>query len=99
MDTSRTSLIKFYNQPGSSQSSEGGNDTFKKLYCTRQLVRITECMNTSVLDCAVTFTCDKNVCVYGIQVSKKCKFLRGVFIVFFFCCTVGSSAGFNGYSN
>ncbi|XP_018574174.1 BTB/POZ domain-containing protein 6 isoform X1 [Anoplophora glabripennis] len=66
MDTSRTSMIKF-----SASVSEGGNDHSKKLYCSRQLLRITECMNTSVLDCAVTFTCDKNVCVYGIQVPAQ----------------------------
>lgn len=69
MDTSRTSLIKFYNQPGSSVSTDGGNDSLKRMYCTRQPLRLTECMNASVLDCAVTFTCDKNVCVYGIQVG------------------------------
>ncbi|KAJ8917550.1 hypothetical protein NQ315_005599 [Exocentrus adspersus] len=65
MDTSRTSMIKF-SPPG----SEGGNDS-KKMYCSRQLLRITECMNTSVLDCNVSFTCDKNVCVYGIQVPAQ----------------------------
>lgn len=64
MDTSRTSMIKFCSNAG-----EGGTDASKKLYCVRQLLHITECMNNSVLDCAVTFTCDKNVCVYGIQVS------------------------------
>lgn len=73
MDTSRTSMIKFYSLPAVSTLNEGGNDTFKKLYCTRQLLRITECMNASVLDCAVTFTCDKNVCVYGIQVRLQNK--------------------------
>lgn len=68
MDTSRTSMIRF-----SLSANEGGNEAPKKLYCCRQLLRITECMNTSVLDCAVTFTCDRNVCVYGIQVNN---FLR-----------------------
>ncbi|XP_008194363.1 BTB/POZ domain-containing protein 6 isoform X2 [Tribolium castaneum] len=66
MDTSRTSMIKF-----SLSANEGGNESPKKLYCCRQLLRITECMNTSVLDCAVTFTCDRNVCVYGIQVPTQ----------------------------
>ncbi|CAG9814085.1 unnamed protein product [Phaedon cochleariae] len=66
MDTSRTSMIKF-----SPSNSESGSDCFKKMYCSRLPLRITECMNTSVLDCAVTFTCDKNVCVYGIQKSNK----------------------------
>lgn len=51
-------------------ANECGNGAPKKLHCARQLLRITECMNTSVLDCAVTFTCDRNVCVYGIEVKK-----------------------------
>lgn len=40
----------------------------KKMTCSRTLLRTTDCMNTSVLDCSLTFTCDKNICVYGIQV-------------------------------
>ncbi|KAK9743575.1 BTB And C-terminal Kelch [Popillia japonica] len=71
MDTSRTSMITFYNQPGSSSSGEGTNEASRKFRCTRKVLRLTECMNTSVLDCAVTFTCDKNVCVYGIQVPAQ----------------------------
>lgn len=94
MDTSRTSMIKFYSQPGGSQSSEGGSDTFKKLYCTRQMLRITECMNTSVLDCAVTFTCDKNVCLYGIQVGVQVFFRVLCFIR---CFLVDSCTGFDGH--
>lgn len=66
MDTSRTSMIK-YNSP----SLEGGGEPAKRLYCTRQLLRITECMNTSVLDCALTFSCDKNICITGIQVPAQ----------------------------
>lgn len=66
MDTSRTSMIKF-NNPDLETSSE----FFKKVYCTRQLLHITECMNTSVLDCTVTFTCDKNICIFGIQVPAQ----------------------------
>lgn len=71
MDTSRTSMITFYNQPGGSSGGEGTNESARKFRCTRKVLRLTECMNTSVLDCAVTFTCDKNVCVYGIQVPAQ----------------------------
>ncbi|XP_022914538.2 BTB/POZ domain-containing protein 1 isoform X1 [Onthophagus taurus] len=73
MDTSRTSMISFPNQPGSSSMSgmNGNGEPMPKQYCNRQLLRITECMNTSVLDCAVTFTCDKNICVHGIQVPSQ----------------------------
>lgn len=65
-------MIKFYAQGANTSSftEESNNEASKKLYCTRVPLRLSDCMNTSVLDCAVTFTCDKNVCVYGIQVSK-----------------------------
>jgi len=73
MDTSRTSMIKFYNQSGNMAAfaEDGGTEVSKKLYCTRVPLRLTDCMNTSVLDCAVTFTCDKNVCVFGVQVPAQ----------------------------
>jgi hypothetical protein len=73
MDTSRTSMIRFYNPQGSLStfSDDVGNENSKKLYCTRELLRVTECMNNSVLDCVVTFTSDKNVCVFGIQVCSS----------------------------
>ncbi|XP_060517199.1 BTB/POZ domain-containing protein 1-like [Cylas formicarius] len=66
MDTSRTSMIKF-----NTSNIESNNETPKKMICNRLLLGTTECMNTSVLDCALTFTCDKNVCVYGIQVPAQ----------------------------
>ncbi|KAK9879530.1 hypothetical protein WA026_006601 [Henosepilachna vigintioctopunctata] len=66
MDTSRTSMITF-----PSSSVEGGGDSSKRFYCSRQLLRITECMNTSVLDCALTFCCDKNIGIYGIEVPAQ----------------------------
>lgn len=68
MDMSRNS---FYNQPRGSIGEEGMGDAPRKLYCSRELIRQTECNNTSVLDCSVTFTCDKNICVYGIQVPAQ----------------------------
>lgn len=39
-----------------------------KYICLRPMVQQTECLNASVLDCSVTFTVDKNICVTGIQV-------------------------------
>ncbi|XP_050309730.1 BTB/POZ domain-containing protein 6-B-like [Anthonomus grandis grandis] len=47
------------------------SDPSKILTCNRILLRTSECMNTNVLDCAVTFVCDKNICVYGIQVPAQ----------------------------
>ncbi|XP_044752164.1 BTB/POZ domain-containing protein 6-like [Coccinella septempunctata] len=66
MDTSRTSMIIF-----PSSNVESGSESLKKYYCSRQLLRITECMNTSVLDCALTFRCDKNIGIYGIEVPAQ----------------------------
>lgn len=45
----------------------------QKHYCIRKLLRQTELMNSSVLDCTLTFQCDRNVCVYGIQVPAQIK--------------------------
>lgn len=42
-----------------------------KLYCIRHLIQQTNIFNQSVLDCAVTFTVDKNICVYGIQIPSQ----------------------------
>nr|AEE61716.1 unknown [Dendroctonus ponderosae] len=66
MDTSRTSMIQF-----ASLIAETFKDSTKKMICNRMLLRTTDCMNTSVLDCAVTFSCDKNVCVYGVKVPAQ----------------------------
>ena len=42
-----------------------------KYYCTRNVVQPLDCVNTSVLDCSVTFTVDKNICVLGVQVPTQ----------------------------
>lgn len=67
MDTSRTSMIKFQ-----VSMVDGVADSMKRLYCTRNFrTEIQECQNTSVLDCAVTFSTDRNICVYGIQIPAQ----------------------------
>ncbi|XP_060801970.1 uncharacterized protein LOC106136881 [Amyelois transitella] len=43
----------------------------RKLYCQRGLVQHTDCLNTSVLDCSVTFMVDKNICLLGVQVPTQ----------------------------
>ncbi|XP_066138611.1 BTB/POZ domain-containing protein 1 isoform X2 [Euwallacea fornicatus] len=65
-DSSRTSTLKLNSLVG-----EANNEASKKLICNRVLLRETECMNTSVLDCAATFMCDRNICVYGIQIPTQ----------------------------
>lgn len=42
-----------------------------KYYCLRSIVQQTDCLNTNVLDCSVTFSVDKNICVTGIQVPTQ----------------------------
>ncbi|XP_045470883.1 BTB/POZ domain-containing protein 6-B-like [Harmonia axyridis] len=66
MDTSRTSMITF-----PSSNIESGNESSKRFYCSRPLLSITECMNNTVLDCALTFRCDKNIGIYGIEVPAQ----------------------------
>ena len=29
------------------------------------------CLNTSILDCSVTFTVDRDICIHGIQVPSQ----------------------------
>lgn len=41
-----------------------------KYICLRPMMQQTDCLNASVLDCSVTFTVDKNICVTGIQASN-----------------------------
>ncbi|KAM3962697.1 uncharacterized protein ACR2FA_003081 [Aphomia sociella] len=42
-----------------------------KLYCTRTIIQHTDCFNTSVLDCSVTFMVDRNICLLGVQVPTQ----------------------------
>lgn len=39
-----------------------------KYYCQRSIIHETDCLNTNDLECSVTFTVDKNICVIGVQV-------------------------------
>ncbi|XP_059061818.1 uncharacterized protein LOC131854700 [Achroia grisella] len=42
-----------------------------KLYCTRAIIQHTDCYNTSVLDCCVTFMVDRSICLLGVQVPTQ----------------------------
>ena len=50
---------------------EGGIREGPKYYCLRSLLQQTDCLNTNVLDCSVTFSVDKNICVLGVQVPTQ----------------------------
>ena len=36
------------------------------------------CLNTSILDCSVTFTVDKDMCIHGIEVPSQVRLLNRV---------------------
>ncbi|XP_011308140.1 uncharacterized protein [Fopius arisanus] len=42
-----------------------------KSYCLRSMTQQTDCLNCGVLDCSVTFSVDKNICVIGVQVPTQ----------------------------
>ncbi|KAJ0181566.1 hypothetical protein K1T71_002288 [Dendrolimus kikuchii] len=60
-----------------------------KIYCQRALVQHTDCLNTSVLDCSVTFMVDKNICLLGVQVPTQAPSEESA---------VSSQSGASGYS-
>lgn len=54
-------------------SMDEGNDTVetRKHYCVRTIRQQTDCLNTSVLDCSVTFIVDRSICITGVQVPTQ----------------------------
>ncbi|XP_020282828.1 BTB/POZ domain-containing protein 1-like [Pseudomyrmex gracilis] len=59
------------NLPNSSSSSGVFMRDGPKYYCLRSVVQQTDCLNTNVMDCSVTFSVDKNICVVGVQVPTQ----------------------------
>lgn len=59
------------NNSSSSAVIEGMSRQGPKFYCLRPVVQLSECLNTNVLDCSVTFCVDKNICVLGVQVPTQ----------------------------
>lgn len=50
---------------------EGGLRERPKYYCLRPIVDQSQCLNTHVLDCIVTFSVDKNIRILGVQVPSQ----------------------------
>lgn len=50
---------------------EGGIQKEPKYYCLTSVFRGVDCLNTDVLDCFLTFSVDKNICVFGVQVPTQ----------------------------
>ena len=43
-------------------------DLSSRYWCKRAMMQEPHCLNTSILDCSVTFTVDKDMCIHGIEV-------------------------------
>merc|ERR1712226_807989 len=46
-------------------------DTSYKYWCKRAMMQEPHCLNTSILDCSVTFMVDKDMCIHGIVVPSQ----------------------------
>ena len=46
-------------------------DVSIKFWCHRAMMQEPHCLNTSILDCSVTFTVDKDICIHGIEVPSQ----------------------------
>ena len=46
-------------------------DMSTRYWCRRAMMQEPHCLNTSILDCSVTFTVDKDMCIHGIEVPSQ----------------------------
>merc|ERR1719150_3367501 len=46
-------------------------DLSSRFWCKRAMMQEPHCLNTSILDCSVTFTVDKDMCIHGIEVPSQ----------------------------
>ena len=46
-------------------------DTTHKYWCKRAMMQEPHCLNTSILDCSVTFMVDRDMCIHGIEVPSQ----------------------------
>ena len=53
-------------------------DLSSRYWCKRAMMQEPHCLNTSILDCSVTFTVDKDMCIHGIEVILRCAELKTV---------------------
>lgn len=47
------------------------NESNIKRYCLRSVENQTEIYNENTLDCSITFTANKNICIMGVQVPSQ----------------------------
>ena len=46
-------------------------DMSTKYWCKRSMLQEPHCLNTSILDCSVTFIVDRDTCIHGIEVPSQ----------------------------
>ncbi|XP_023320442.1 BTB/POZ domain-containing protein 6 isoform X2 [Eurytemora carolleeae] len=56
---------------GPSVQAASDLDLGTKLWCKRAMMQEPHCLNTSILDCSVTFTVDRDVWIHGIEVPSQ----------------------------
>jgi hypothetical protein len=66
-----------------SDSDGSGNlmedvDMSVKHFCKRAMMQEPHCLNTSILDCSVTFTVDKDMCIQGIEVPSQARIIKEI---------------------
>lgn len=62
--------------PLSASGEEGSSST--RCWCNRAIMpEQPPCLNTSILDCSVTFMVDKDVCIHGIEVPSQVSLSSG----------------------
>jgi len=57
--------------PGGSKGTTGGLPGLERFWCKRSMMVEPHCLNTSILDCSLTFTVDREAWVHGIEVPSQ----------------------------
>merc|ERR1719412_806535 len=58
-------------EPGGGGETEVMSHCGSRHWCKRAMMQEPHCLNTSILDCSVTFTVDKDMCIHGIEVPSQ----------------------------
>lgn len=66
-----TAASKYREPPSTARDMMIDVTETRRFYCVRPIREQIDYFNTSVADCALTFTVDRNICITGIQVSTQ----------------------------
>merc|ERR1719412_2634755 len=58
-------------EPGGGGETEVMSHCGSRHWCKRAMMQEPHCLNTSILDCSVTFTVDRDICIHGIEVPSQ----------------------------